>query len=384
MENGKKLRNFFTAKNLWQQDITFKERTKAGMKTAGMIGITAWLYYRRVWAAIFLILPGIWLYREFLEEESKKKEQEFQKQFREMIQTLSSALNTGYSVENAFYETQKELKIQYPEEARISRELLLITRKLRMHIPVEQVLEEFAERVPSEDVKSFVTVFVTAKKSGGDMIGIIRNTTSQIGDILDRLSYYGADMENEIERIQLFTDNSGELFRDQVGKYMKHKYGIAWADKYLGNVSLWKNQEEKADEFTEEEEKQNDQLKDLLGEQEAELPEEENPMQHVAELKRSPILELVLPKDKTISEKQISLQEMPEKRENHTGYGAFSDVEPEDGTLTSVLLGEYVIDHFTDFTDGPKGGELDYERLYEDALISGRKGTHVYAGNGHH
>ena len=179
------MRNFFTAKNLWQQDITFKERTKAGMKTAGMIGITAWLYYRRVWAVIFLILPGIWLYREFLEEESKKKEQEFQKQFREMIQTLSSALNTGYSVENAFYETQKELKIQYPEEARISRELLLITRKLRMHIPVEQVLEEFAERVPSEDVKSFVTVFVTAKKSGGDMIGIIRNTTSQIGDKIE-------------------------------------------------------------------------------------------------------------------------------------------------------------------------------------------------------
>lgn len=168
-------------------------------------------------------------------------------------------------------------------------------------------------------------------------------------NILDRLSYYDADMENEIERIQLFTDNSGELFRDQVGKYMKHKYGIAWADKYLGNVSLWKNQEEKADEFTE---------------------EEENPMQHVAELKRSPILELVLPKDKTISEKQISLQEMPEKRENHTGYGAFSDVEPEDGTLTSVLLGEYVIDHFTDFTDGPKGGELDYELEY---ILAGRE-----------
>ena len=168
-------------------------------------------------------------------------------------------------------------------------------------------------------------------------------------NILDRLSYYGADMENEIERIQLFTDNSGELFRDQVGKYMKHKYGIAWADKYLGNVSLWKNQEEKADEFTE---------------------EEENPMQHVAELKRSPILELVLPKDKTISEKQISLQEMPEKRENHTGYGTFSDVEPEDGTLTSVLLGEYVIDHFTDFTDGPKGGELDYELEY---ILAGRE-----------
>ena len=118
-------------------------------------------------------------------EEKKKKEQEFQKQFREMIQSLSAALNTGYSVENAFYETQKELKILYPPEARISKELLVITRKLRIHIPVEQVLEEFAEQVLSEDVKSFVTVFVTAKKSGGDMIGIIRNTANQIGDKIE-------------------------------------------------------------------------------------------------------------------------------------------------------------------------------------------------------
>ena len=48
-----------------------------------------------------------------------------------------------------------------------------------------EVLEEFAEQVLSEDVKSFVTVFVTAKKSGGDMIGIIRNTANQIGDKIE-------------------------------------------------------------------------------------------------------------------------------------------------------------------------------------------------------
>ena len=165
------MQNFVTARSLWQQDITFKERGAAGGKAAILIGITAWLYYRKIWAVPALIPLGIWLYREFLKEEKKKKEQEFQKQFREMIQSLSAALNTGYSVENAFYETQKELKILYPPEARISKELLVITRKLRIHIPVEQVLEEFAEQVLSEDVKSFVTVFVTAKKSGGDMIG---------------------------------------------------------------------------------------------------------------------------------------------------------------------------------------------------------------------
>ena len=139
------MQNFVTARSLWQQDITFKERGTAGGKAATLIGITAWLYYRKIWAVPALIPLGIWLYREFLKEEKKKKEQEFQKQFREMIQSLSAALNTGYSVENAFYETQKELKILYPPEARISKELLVITRKLRIHIPVEQVLEEFAE-----------------------------------------------------------------------------------------------------------------------------------------------------------------------------------------------------------------------------------------------
>ena len=56
-------------------------------------------------------------------------------------------------------------------------------------------------------------------------------------NILDRLSYYGADMENDIKRIQLLADKNGELFMDQAGKYMKHKYGISWADKYLGSTS---------------------------------------------------------------------------------------------------------------------------------------------------
>ena len=183
-------------------------------------------------------------------------------------------------------------------------------------------------------------------------------------NILDRLSYYGADMENEIQRIQLFTDKNGELFMDQVGKYMKHKYGISWADKYLGSTSLWKDQEQRADEFTGDEKAQTDQLEELLEEQEMELPSEENPMEHVAALKGSPILSLVMPEGKQVSEKQIHLPEMPENRKNQSGYGTFQDVETEGDTLRAVLMGEYVLEHFAAFSDGPKGGSLDYEVEY--------------------
>lgn len=147
--------------------------------------LTAWLYYRTMWA-VFVLLPiGTRHYREFRREIEEKKEAEFQMQFREAIQTLASSLNAGYSVENAFYETQKELTLVYPPEARISKELLLIVRKLKMHVPIEQILEEFADRTQTEDVRSFSEVFSTAKRSGGDMIAIIRDTTGQISDKLD-------------------------------------------------------------------------------------------------------------------------------------------------------------------------------------------------------
>ncbi len=183
--NGKRFMNLRTGKSCWQQDITKKESLLVVLKAAGIMILTAWLYYRTMWA-VFVLLPiGTWHYREFRREIEEKKEAEFQMQFREAIQTLASSLNAGYSVENAFYETQKELTLVYPPEARISKELLLIVRKLKMHVPIEQILEEFAGRTQTEDVRSFSEVFSTAKRSGGDMIAIIRDTTGQISDKLD-------------------------------------------------------------------------------------------------------------------------------------------------------------------------------------------------------
>lgn len=92
-----------------------------------------------------------------------------------MIQSLAAGLNTGYSVENAVRETQKELMMVYPKEEVISKELAVMTRKLRLSMSMEQVFDEFARRVDMEDVRNFSVVFTAAKKSGGDMIAIIRN-----------------------------------------------------------------------------------------------------------------------------------------------------------------------------------------------------------------
>ena len=75
-------------------------------------------------------------------ETCRKKESVFARQFKEAILTVSSALNTGYSVENAFRETKKELLLIYPEDARISKELQIVVRQLRLQGPVEQALKD--------------------------------------------------------------------------------------------------------------------------------------------------------------------------------------------------------------------------------------------------
>lgn len=155
------------------------------IRSLGITGVTAWLYYRSVFMILPLIPMFVWHMKMLAKELEKKKETQFLLQFKEAIQAISSALNTGYSVENAVREAKKELQLIYTEEDRISKELAVMVRKIRLQIPIEQVFQELADQVQTEDVRSFVTVFAAAKKSGGDMIAIIRSTVQQIGDKID-------------------------------------------------------------------------------------------------------------------------------------------------------------------------------------------------------
>lgn len=154
-------------------------------KAGVFVSVTAWLYYRAVWSVPLLLPAGIWFYRQEEKNCIRKKQQQFEQQFKEMIQAVSAALCAGYSIENAIKESKKELLLLYPENARIVKELSVLIRKLRMQIPVEQAVQEFSDTVGLEEVKNFSAVFSTAKRTGGDMIAIIRRSITHISDKID-------------------------------------------------------------------------------------------------------------------------------------------------------------------------------------------------------
>ncbi|CUX37110.1 type II secretion system F family protein [Clostridium sp. C105KSO13] len=147
--------------------------------------MVAYLFYD-TWVAVLLLLPALCYYLQAWQRtRCKAKEEEFREQFKESIQALASALNVGYSVENAIRETAKDIKPLFRKDARIRKELSRMIHQLDVNQTVEQVMTEFADRVNQEDVRNFVTVFVAARHTGGDSITIIRNAVRDISDKIE-------------------------------------------------------------------------------------------------------------------------------------------------------------------------------------------------------
>lgn len=165
----------------------------AAAKGAALTVGIAFLFYSR-WEATLLVMPlGILYYRQCIRLEEEKKRQEFERQFQDALLSLEAQLNVGYSMENAVKEVQRDLQIMYAPETVIVREFTFMVRQLNLNVAVEQVWKEFASKVKLPEVDSFVTVFILAKRSGGDSITIIKNAVRQLGD--------KAEVKREIETV---------------------------------------------------------------------------------------------------------------------------------------------------------------------------------------
>ncbi len=189
--------------------------------------------------------------------------------------------------------------------------------------------------------------------------------------IKNRLDFYGAQgIRQSVSRIEFLTDHGAEAFCGQVEAYMKHKYGLNLLQDKIGMTDVWKQQEEQAKDCEKDEIKQQKELSGLLQENEGRLPTEENPIEHVEQLKKSSLLDLIMPKDKPVSQKTIDLGDTLSFRELNCGYGDFSDVAEEGRTLTSLILGEYLLEQFSNGAGEPGAGALDYQLEY---ILAGKR-----------
>lgn len=164
------------------------------VEASGIIFLVSYLFYDS-FMGVILILPFYPVYLKIKAETLlKQQKQELCQQFKDTILSVAVALNAGYSVENAWREARQETEQLYGAHAPMVQELQYFQVHLGMNVSLEELLTDFALRSGIEDVNSFCQVFLFAKRSGGDFVGIIRGTAERIGEKIELQRQLSADL----------------------------------------------------------------------------------------------------------------------------------------------------------------------------------------------
>lgn len=166
--------------------FTVAELVRYGAGYAAVWGELGFLFYRSIAVAAVFIAAGlpVSFYRQRTVCAQRKKE-ELSEQFKDCILSLAVSLRAGYSVENAWEEVYREMVLLHGEKSVIAVETADIRRKLRLRIPVEELLTELGAKSGIDDIRDFADVFKLAKRGGGDMVSVIGTTARTIGDKYD-------------------------------------------------------------------------------------------------------------------------------------------------------------------------------------------------------
>ena len=152
------------------------------VKGCCLIIVPGWLFYRNFFivAGLLCLLP---FYLRFCRKEQEKEmRRRLNRGFTDALAAFSAALEAGYSAENALAESAKDLAMLYPEKEPIRKELCYLQRQLQNNRSLEEAFTDMAVRTGDEDIFCFAEVFEIAKRSGGDLIQVIKATERNMAE----------------------------------------------------------------------------------------------------------------------------------------------------------------------------------------------------------
>jgi tight adherence protein B len=166
--------------------LSGKERWAAILMLAIPMVIVGYIFYKSIVIALILSSVGL-LYPKFRRQHLIRiRKNKLNVQFKQALSCLSSALSAGKSVETAFQEALEDLRVLYPDPTCfIVSEFGIICRRLENGEPIEAAILDFSKRANLEDATSFADVFVTCKRTGGNLVEVMKRTSAMIGEKLE-------------------------------------------------------------------------------------------------------------------------------------------------------------------------------------------------------
>ncbi|WP_270810900.1 type II secretion system F family protein [Hungatella effluvii] len=163
-----------------------QERIVTMILAAAVLFAVGYVFYHSIILSAFVALFCVKFPKIRTRQIIDKRKRQLMLQFKDMLYSLSSALSVGKSVETGIRDSLQDLRVIYPDpETDILRELEYILRGIGISNTIEEMFGQFAERADLEDIDNFVDIFVTCKRTGGDLIEVMRSTSNTIGEKIE-------------------------------------------------------------------------------------------------------------------------------------------------------------------------------------------------------
>ncbi|RUT46622.1 pilus assembly protein TadB [Paenibacillus anaericanus] len=163
-------------------------RQKWACLLASGIGLycIGYVFFHSFWFALVMTGGAAFIPKYWSQYLLSRRRDALSLNFKQALYSLSSSLVAGRSVENGFRDAIEDLRLLYPGgDNDLMMELGIICTRLEYGQPIEVALQDFSDRAGSEDIGNFADVFTTCKRSGGDLVEIIRRTSAIISEKLE-------------------------------------------------------------------------------------------------------------------------------------------------------------------------------------------------------
>lgn len=136
------------------------------------------IFYGNIGFSAICGLSVFLLFNQYKNHLNKKRNCEMRNQFCDLLYSLSASVATGRQLPSALQEAYVNLGYVYKENSPMMIELKYMNKSIADNRESEElILTGFAKRSCVDDIKNFVSVYLTCRTTGGDINQVIANAS---------------------------------------------------------------------------------------------------------------------------------------------------------------------------------------------------------------
>jgi tight adherence protein B len=167
-------------------EMTPKETRQYYLATVLALLLAGQVFYQSLICSALLALSALPCRRLFARRLAEKRRSALGISFRDLLYSLSASFSTGRQMPEALKEGLTAMRLIYPEEAPIVRELAHMTARIFGSRDDETAtLDDFANRSRNEDIRNFVDAYFICRRTGGDMEAMVVKAAALIIDKIE-------------------------------------------------------------------------------------------------------------------------------------------------------------------------------------------------------